>query len=61
MTVHPLQHRATVPAGVAVLGALVVATGWLVIQGAPFAVGCVVSVGAALGAIALLVARPASR
>jgi hypothetical protein len=57
MTVHPLQHRAAVPAGVTALAAIVVATGWLMIQGLPFAIGCLISVGAALGAIALLIAR----
>jgi hypothetical protein len=61
MPLHPLQHRATVPAGVTLLAATVVATGWLMIQGLPFAVGCLVAVGAALGAIALLIAHPSRR
>ena len=49
------QSQSTVPIGVGVLGALVVATGWLVLQGLPFLVGCALSVGFAACAVALLV------
>src|SRR4029077_10352471 len=40
MTVRPVSDRNTVPLGVAVLGALVVGTGWLLFEGLSFLVGC---------------------
>ena len=54
MTVRPASDGNTVPLGVAVLGVLVVGTGWLVFQGLSFVVGCVVTVAFAAAAIALL-------
>ena len=55
MSLRSAENQSTVPIGIAVLGALVVATGWLVLQGLPFLVGCVLSVGLAACAVALLV------
>ena len=52
MTVKPLVER-TAPAGIAVLGILVIATGWLLIEGLPFVLGCAIMCAAAAGAIAL--------
>jgi hypothetical protein len=43
-----------VPLGVAVLGALVVGTGWLVLQGLPFLVGCGLTFVLALAGVGLL-------
>jgi len=57
MTVRPVSDRNTVPLGVAVLGALVVGTGWLVLQGLPFLVGCALTFGLAVAAIAMLTAH----
>ena len=58
MTVRPVSDRNTVPLGVAVLGALVVGTGWLMFQGLPFLVGCALMLALALAEIALLTMRP---
>jgi hypothetical protein len=52
MTVKPLVEL-TAPAGIAVLGILVIATGWLLIEGLPFVLGCVVMCGLAASAIVL--------
>ena len=52
MTVRPLVERGA-PAGIAVLGILVIATGWLLIEGLPFVLGCVVMCGLAAAAIVL--------
>ena len=52
MTVKPLVERGA-PVGIAVLGILVIATGWLLIEGLPFIFGCLIMCGAAAGAIAL--------
>ena len=57
MTVRPASESSTVPIGVAVLGVLVVGTGWLVFQGLSFLVGCAVTVVWAAAAIALLTAH----
>ncbi|HLB39228.1 MAG TPA: hypothetical protein VJM84_02135 [Actinomycetota bacterium] len=57
MTVKPASDRSTVPLGVAILGALVLGTGWLVLQGLPFIVGCLVTFCLAAGATALLTAH----
>jgi hypothetical protein len=54
MTVRPASDRNTVPLGVAVLGALVVGTGWLVLQGLPFLVGVGLTLGLAAAAVVLL-------
>jgi hypothetical protein len=54
MTVKRASDRTTVPIGVAILGALVVGTGWLVLQGLPFIVGCVATFCLAGAAIVLL-------
>jgi len=61
MTVRPASDRNTVPLGVAVLGALVVGTGWLVLQGLPFLVGVGLTLGLATIAIVLLTARLGER
>jgi hypothetical protein len=55
MSVRSTQNQSTVPIGVGVLGGLVLITGWLVLQGMPFALGCVLAVGLAGCAVALLV------
>jgi hypothetical protein len=55
MSLRSAENQSTVPIGVAVLGALVVVTGWLVLQGVPFLLGCVVNVAFAACAVALLV------
>ncbi len=52
MTVKPLVER-TAPVAIAVLGILVIATGWLLIEGLPFVLGCVVMCGLAATAIVL--------
>jgi hypothetical protein len=52
MTVKPLVER-TAPVGIAVLGILVVATGWLLIEGLPFVLGCAMICGLAAAAIVL--------
>ena len=52
MTVKPLVDR-TAPVGIGVLGILVIATGWLLIEGLPFVLGCAIMCAAAAGAIAL--------
>ena len=52
MTVKPLVDR-TAPVGIGVLGILVIATGWLLIGGLPFVLGCVVMCGLAAAAIIL--------
>jgi hypothetical protein len=52
MTVKPLLDR-TAPVGIGVLGILVIATGWLLIEGLPFVLGCVVMCGLAAAAIVL--------
>jgi hypothetical protein len=52
MTVKPLVER-TAPVGIAVLGVLVIATGWLLIEGLPFVLGCFVMCGLAAAAIVL--------
>jgi hypothetical protein len=61
MTVRPASDGNTVPLGVAVLGVLVVGTGWLVFLGLPFVVGCALTLAFAAGAIGLLTARPNNR
>ncbi len=56
MTVRHVTQRNTVPIGVTVLGALVLGTGWLVIQGLPFLLGCALTLGLAAAAVGLLTA-----
>ena len=53
MTVKTLTQRTRLPLGMAALGILVIATGWLLIEGLPFVLGCVIMCAAAAGAIAL--------
>jgi len=61
MTVRPASDGNTVPLGVAVLGVLVVGTGWLVFQGLSFLVGCGLTLAFTAAAIALLTTRPSHR
>ena len=61
MSVRSTQNQGTVPVAVGVLGLLVLVTGWLVLQGMSFLLGCVLTSVFAACAIALLVPRPASR
>ena len=42
MTVKPLVQRSTLPVGMATLGVLVIGTGWLLIEGLPFVLGCAI-------------------
>jgi len=53
MTVRSLTERTRLPVGMAVLGILVIATGWLLIEGLPFVLGCAIVCAAAAAAIAL--------
>ena len=57
MTVQRTTDRNTVPIGVAVLGVLVVGTGWLVLEGLPFLVGCGLTLLLAAAAVGLLTAH----
>ena len=57
MTVRPASKSSTVPIGVAVLGVLVVGTGWLVFQGLSFLVGCGLTLLLAAAAVGLLTAH----
>jgi hypothetical protein len=59
MSVRSTHKPSTVPIGVPLLGALVVASGWFVLQGAPFVLGCAVDVVLTGAAIVLLVPRHA--
>jgi hypothetical protein len=52
MPVKPLVER-TAPLGIAVLGVLVIATGWFLIEGLSFVLGCVVMCALAAAAIVL--------
>ena len=53
MTVRSLTERTRLPVGMTVLGILVIATGWFLIEGLPFVLGCAITCAAAAGAIAL--------
>jgi hypothetical protein len=53
MTVKPLVQRSTLPVGMAVLGIVVIVTGWLLLEGLPFVLGCAITCAAAAAAIAL--------
>jgi hypothetical protein len=61
MRVTSLSERGTVPVGVAVLSALVVATGRFMLDGMPFLVGCGLTFVFALAGVVLVTARPADR
>jgi hypothetical protein len=53
MTVRSLTQRTRLPVGMAVLGIVVIATGWLLIEGFPFVLGCAIVCAAAAAAIML--------
>jgi hypothetical protein len=55
MNLRSAHNQSTVPVGVGVLGGLAVATGWLVLQGLPFELACVIDVALVVGAVFLLV------
>jgi hypothetical protein len=59
MTIKSLSER-TVPVAVGVLAVLAVAMGWLMFQGAPFVLGCIVML-ALTGSEVALVVRPDKR
>ena len=59
MTIKSLSER-TVPIAVGVLAVLAVAMGWLMFQGAPFVLGCIVML-ALTGSEVALVVRPDKR
>jgi hypothetical protein len=59
MTIKSLSDR-TVPIAVGVLAVLAVAMGWLMFQGAPFVLGCIVML-ALTGSEVALVVRPDKR
>jgi hypothetical protein len=61
MTVKPLVQRSTFPVGMAVLGIVVIATGWFLIEGLPFVLGCAIVCAAAAAAIALATSHPRER
>ena len=61
MTVRSLTERTRLPVGMAVLGILVIATGWLLIEGLSFVLGCAIICAAAAGAIALATSHPRDR
>jgi hypothetical protein len=58
MIARSLLRRSAVPLGILTLGVLVVATGWLVLQGLPFLAGSALMCVFALGEIALLTTHP---
>jgi len=61
MSVASMSERATVPVGVAVLGALIVATGRFMLDGMPFLVGCGLTFVFAIVGVVLVTARSADR
>ena len=54
MTVRPTSKPATVPLVVLALAAIVVATGWLVVEGMPFIVGVAITCALVVVAIGVL-------
>ena len=57
MTVRPTSNPATVPLVVLALAAIVVATGWLVVEGMPFIVGVAITCALVVVAIGVLTAH----
>lgn len=56
MATRPASHPSAVPAGIAILCVLAIATGWLLLRGAPFVYG-VPAMAAILGAALLLLVK----
>lgn len=56
MATRPASHPSAVPAGIAILCVLAIATGWLLLRGAPFVYG-VPAMAAILGATLLLLSK----
>ena len=55
MSQRTTQNQSTVPIGVGLLGLLVLLSGWLLVQGLPFLIGCAMDLVLAATAIELLV------
>ena len=55
MSQRSTQKQSTVPIGVGILGLLVLLSGWLLVQGLPFLIGCAMDLVLAAIAIVLLV------
>jgi hypothetical protein len=61
MAARPFSERSTVPLSVGVLAALAIAVGWLVFEGAPFVLGCIVMLALIGSEVTLLVQTPPRR
>jgi hypothetical protein len=61
MPIKPFSDGATLPLGVGVLAAVAIAVGWLVFQGAPFVLGCLVMLALTGSEVAMLVDVPTKR
>jgi uncharacterized membrane protein YphA (DoxX/SURF4 family) len=58
MTTRPLSVAAPVAAGISILCALALLTGWLVLSGAPFALAIPANAAFVAASVALLIHRP---
>lgn len=58
MTTRPLSVAAPVAAGISILCALALLTGWLVLRGAPFALAIPANAAFVAASVALLIHRP---
>jgi hypothetical protein len=58
MTTRPLSVAAPVAAGISILCALALLTGWLVLRGAPFALAIPANAAFVTASVALLIHRP---
>ncbi len=61
MPIRPLSDPAAVPAGISILCALALLTGWLVLRGAPFALAIPANAAFVTASVALLIHRPRQR
>ena len=58
MTTPPFSDAAPVAAGISILCALALLTGWLVLRGAPFALAIPANAAFVTASVALLIRRP---
>ena len=58
MTTRRLTDPASVPAGITIMCALALLTGWLVLRGAPFALAIPANAAFVTASVALLIHRP---
>jgi hypothetical protein len=58
MTTRPLSDSAPVAAGISILCALALLTGWLVLRGAPFGLAIAANAAFVTTSVALLIHRP---